>query len=266
MITIVCKGYKYILAQLSDISGIVSKITISLKSKSGRKQYEKLFKRRLEFKKETTKIRIISINQSSLLDFFTIPIDNILTQKTRTGDHGYEVTSSCGTKYIFLFTENLKVKKNKNRPISIFQTIISDFLHGIPSFIKRIVRIPYKIKPMKAQNSDYMTGILPADQIVAFNNYTNFNGYLGNMFALNPSLDDYFTNMQVIEGYNPQTDTLNFNNIIKLEVARCKLGYVHIDSFVTELSLWQNPHNVFKTTNNPSEHFLSLKFASKPLD
>ena len=72
MITIVCKGYKYILGQLSDISGTVSKITISLKSKSGRKQYEKLFQRRLESQKETTKIRIISINQSSLLDFFTI--------------------------------------------------------------------------------------------------------------------------------------------------------------------------------------------------
>ena len=51
MIIIVCKGYKYILAKLSDISGTVSKITISLKSKSGRKQYEKLFKIRLELKK-----------------------------------------------------------------------------------------------------------------------------------------------------------------------------------------------------------------------
>lgn len=239
MITIVCKGYKYILAQLSDISGTASKITISLKSKSGRKQYEKLFEKRLELQKETTKIRIISINQSTLLDFFTIPIENILSRKTRTSDQGYEVTSACGTKYIFLFAENLKVKKNKSHPISIFQTMVSDFLDNTLSFIKRTVRIPYKIKPMKAQNSDYMTGILPSDQIVAFNNYTNFNGYLGNMFALNPSLDDYFTKMQAIAGYNPQTDTLNFNNIIKLEVARCKLGYVHIDSFVTEFN--QNP-------------------------
>jgi len=239
MITIVCKGYKYILAQLSDISGTVCKITISLKSKSGRKQYVKLFERRLELQKENTKIRIISINQSSLLDYFTIPIDNILTRKTRASEHGYEVTSACGTKYIFLFAENLKVKKNKSRPISIFQTMVSDFLDGIASFIKRTVRIPYKIKPMKVQSSDYMDGILPADQIVAFNKYTNFNGYLGNMFALNPSLDDFFTKMQAIEGYNPQTDTLNYNNIIKLEIARCKLGYVHIDSFVTEFN--QNP-------------------------
>ena len=75
MITIVCKGYKYILAQLSDISGTVSKITISLKSKSGRKQYEKLFERRLELQKEKTKIHIISVNQSTLLDFFTIPLE-----------------------------------------------------------------------------------------------------------------------------------------------------------------------------------------------
>ena len=239
MITIVCKGYKYILGQLSDFSGTVSKITISLKSISGRKQYEKLFQRRLESQKETTKIRIISINQSSLLDFFTIPLENILTQKTRASDHGYEIISACGTKYIFLFTENLKVKKNKTRPISIFQTILADFIDGIPSFIKRIVRIPYKIKPMKAHSSDYMKGILPSDQIIAFNNYINFYGYLGNMFVLNPSLDDYFTKMQAIEGYNPQTDTLNFNNIIKLEIARCKLGYVEIDSFVTEFN--QNP-------------------------
>ena len=43
MITIVCKGYKYILGQLSDISGTVCKITISLKRKSGRKEYEKLW-------------------------------------------------------------------------------------------------------------------------------------------------------------------------------------------------------------------------------
>ncbi len=32
------------------------------------------------------------------------------------------------------------------------------------------------------------------------------------------------------------------------------------------LSLRQNPHNIFKTPNNQSELFLSLKFASKPLD
>jgi len=202
MITIVCKGYKYILAQLSDISGTISKITISSKSKSGRKQYEKLFGKKLELQKETTKIRIISVNQSTLLDFFTIPIENILTRKTRTSDHGYEVSSACGNKYIFLFAEKLKVKKNKNHPISIFQTKLSDFLDITLSFIKRKIRIPYKIKPVKALSSDYAEGMLPANQILALNNYKNFKGHLSNMFALNPSLDDFFTKMQAIEGYN----------------------------------------------------------------
>jgi len=180
MINVVCKGYKYILAQLNDISGTVSEITISLKSKSGRKQYEKLFGRRSELQKEKIEIHIISVNQSTLLDFFTIPIENILTRKTRAYDHGYEVTSASGIKHIFLFTENLKVKKNKSHPISIFQTMVSDFLDDTLSFIKRKVRIPYKIKPMKAQSSDCMESILPVDQIVAFNNYTNFNGYISN--------------------------------------------------------------------------------------
>ena len=105
------KGYKYILAQLSDISGTVCEITISLKSKSGWKQCEKFFVKKLELQKQKTKIRIISINQSNRLDFFTISIANILIQKTRTCDHGYEVTSTCGIKHIFLFAENLKVKK-----------------------------------------------------------------------------------------------------------------------------------------------------------
>jgi len=36
--------------------------------------------------------------------------------------------------------------------------------------------------------------------------------------------------------------------------------------FWNQLSLRQNRHNVFKTQNNPSELFLSLKFAFKPLD
>ena len=235
MITIVNKGYKYILTQLTDISGTVNKITISLKSKSGRKQYEKIFKRKLGLPKQTIKIRIISINQSSLLDFFTIPIENILTRKTIAGDHGFEITSALGTKYLFLFTEKVKKKIKKSRPVSIFQTIISEFSDNISSFIKT-VRVPYKIKPIKVHSSDYMEGILPTDQIIAFNNYPNFNGYLSNILSLNPSLDDFFTKMQAVEGYNPQTNILNFNNIIKLEMARCKLGYVNIDSFVAEFN------------------------------
>ena len=171
MITIVCKGYKYILAQLSDISGTVSKITISLKSKSGRKQYEKLFERRLELQKEKTKIRIISINQSTRLDFFTIPIENILTRKTRTCDQGYEVTSACGTKHIFLFAENLKVKnKNKSHPISIFQTMLSDFLYNTLSFIKRNVRIPYN-PPFLTCSSTYHRRWKRKKQLLSLMNY-----------------------------------------------------------------------------------------------
>lgn len=238
MITIVSKGYKYILAQLSDISGTIEKIKISLKSKSGRKLYEMLFRKKLKLQKQKIKIRIISINQSSLLDFIIFPIDNVLTKKTKASDSGYEITSAVGTKYIFLFTEKLKEKIKKSRPISIFQTIFSDFSDNTASFLKT-VRVPYKIKPIKVHSSDYMEDILPTDQIIAFNNYPKFNGYITNIFSLNPSIDDFFTKTQDIEEYYPQIDTLNFNNIMKLEIARCKLGYVNIDSFVAEFN--QNP-------------------------
>jgi hypothetical protein len=239
MIRIVGKGYKYILVQLIDYFGTVNEITISLKSETGKKEYTKLFGKPLKLQKEKIKVRIISIKQSTLSDFFRIPIKSSLTMKTTTSDHGYEIYSACGIKHKLLFPEKIKIKKSKNHAISIFQTKISDFLEDGFAFLNKKVRIPYKIKPVLPNSSDYMEGALPATQIIAIQNYKSFKGYIGNMFALNPSIDEFFRRIQDIEGYNPQTDTLNFNNIIKLEIARCKLGYTNFDSFITEFN--QNP-------------------------
>ena len=239
MIKIIGKGYKYILVQFIDFFETVHKTTISLKSEIGKKQYIKLFGKPLKLQKEKIKIRIISIKQSTLSDFFRIPIKSNLTIKTRACDYGYEVYSACGVKHVLLFTEKIKIKKSKNHAISIFQTKLTDFLEEGLAFIKKKVRIPYKIKPVLPQNRDYVEGVLPVNQILAIQNYKNFKGYISNMFALNPSINEFFGRMQDIERYNPQTDTLNFNNIIKLEITRCKLGYTNFDSFITEFN--QNP-------------------------
>ncbi|HJH30402.1 MAG TPA: hypothetical protein C5S51_12090 [Methanosarcinaceae archaeon] len=111
MITIVGKGYKYILVQFNDFFETVAKTTISLKSEIEKKQYTKLFGKPLKLQKEKIKIYIISIKQSTLSDFFRIPIKSSLTRKTRAYDYGYEVYSACGVKYVLLFTE--KIKKSK---------------------------------------------------------------------------------------------------------------------------------------------------------
>lgn len=241
MIIIVGKGYKYILAQFTDFFGTVDKTIISLKSEIGKKQYTKLFGKPLKLQKEKMKIRIISIKQSTLSNFFIIPIKSNLIIKTSACDYGYDVYSACGVKHVLLFTEKIKIeiKKSKNHAISIFQTKLTDFLDDGLAFIKNKVRIPYKIKPVLPQNRDYMEGVLPVNQILAIQNYVNFKGYLSNMFALNPSIDEFFRNIQYLEEYNPQTDTLNFTNIVKLEITRCKLGYTNFDSFITEFN--QNP-------------------------
>ena len=239
MIIIVGKGYKYILTQLTDFFGTVEGMTISLKSKIGIKQYTELFGKQLKPQKEKIKVRMISIKQSTLSDFFRIPIKSSLTRKTKAYDHGYEVYSVCGIKHILLFTEKIKIKKSKNHAISIFQKKLTDFFKDGLVFIPKKVRIPYKIKPTLPKSSDYMEGVLPINQIIAIQNYESFKGYIGNIFALNPSIDEFFRRMQDTEGYNPQTDTLNYNNIIKLEIARCKLGYTNFDSFITDFN--QNP-------------------------
>jgi hypothetical protein len=92
MIKIVCKGYKYLLKQLNDFLEISKIMVISLKSVDGRKEYEKLFGRKLEDKKANPTIRIITSNQSFLTDFisdlfekpklFTIVSDYFLTKNS----------------------------------------------------------------------------------------------------------------------------------------------------------------------------------------
>src|SRR5665647_1115640 len=56
------------------------------------------------------------------------------------------------------------------------------------------------------------------------------------MFALNPSLDNFFIELQASMDYHPQHESLNFYNIIKLEIARCKTGYSNLESFIREFN------------------------------
>jgi len=131
-----------------------------------------------------------------------------------------------------------KKKKNVSHGIHVFQTKLTDFIDGTLLYLKRKIRIPYKTKPLQVNNEKYMEGVLPESQILAFKKYDSFHGYLNNMFALNPSLDEFFINMQMNYGYEPQHnfDFLNFNNIFKLEISRCKLGYTHFNSWIMEFN------------------------------
>lgn len=230
MIKIVGKGYKYILKQLGDFSGETSETTISLKSEEGRKKFKEYFGKNPEGKQKKKKVRIISIFQTRFIDFSTKIIEKIK----------YIKESICENICI-RFREKLKIepKKKKSKPLDIFQTKLTDLIDGILDKIKkRTIRLPYKIKPVKVTGEKYMEGILPEDQILAFEECPTFHGYLSNMFALNPSFNDFFMNLQLTCGYTPQHchDFLNFNNIFKLEIARCKLGYAHFDKWVAEFN------------------------------
>ncbi|MGZ7044391.1 MAG: hypothetical protein ACXVHM_07340 [Methanobacterium sp.] len=146
----------------------------------------------------------------------------------------YYLTKNSNFKIIFLknFKENKKeIKTGKRCIISIFQTLLSDFFDDTINFLKKNIRIPYKIRPAVVEIKDYMENVLPRNQIRAFHNLKKFNGYLGNIFALNPSVDAYFNNVQVSIGYAPQLETSSFNNVFKLELARCKLSYSNLESF-----------------------------------
>ncbi|KAF5425308.1 MAG: hypothetical protein C5S44_00435 [Candidatus Methanocomedens sp.] len=139
-----------------------------------------------------------------------------------------------------MFTESHQIKnkkKNGSHVIHVFQSKLTDFIDGNILYLRKI-RLPHKTKPMPVNNGKYLGGALPESQIIAFQKYDTFHGYLNKLFVLNSSLDEFFMNMQMNHGYKPQhnCDFLNFNNIFKFEVARCKLGYTHFNSWIMEFN------------------------------
>ncbi len=202
MIRIVGKGYKFTLKQLDDFCGVVTVTIISLKSAEGRKKYEEVFGRKLSEDARKIKTRILSVFQTKLTDFS----EKIIRIIRKCQD------IVCGNLHI-LFEEQDQIQKkrqSKSHPISIYQTRLTDFLQDIISFAKRKIRLPYKTKPARV-NDQYLSGKLPDDQRIAFNEYTTFRGYLGNLFMLNPSIDNYFLDFQLKLGYEPQLDFLSLN-------------------------------------------------------
>ncbi len=195
MIKIVGKGYKFILKQLDDFCGVVNPTVISLKSAEGIKKYEEVFERKIPQKVKNIRTRILSVFQTRLTDFSGKMIRIIRKCQDIV----------CGSLHI-LFEEPDQIQKkrqSKSHPISIYQTRLTDFLDDTISFFKRKIRLPYKTKPSRV-NEQYLSDKLPDDHRIAFNEYTTFHGYLGNLFMLNPSIDNYFLDLQLKLGYEPQ--------------------------------------------------------------
>ncbi len=234
MIKIIAKGYKYLLTQIDDFLGSARTIVISLKSVKGRKEYEELFGRKLDDQKTNVKVRLISIKQSRLTDF----ISNLF-EKSMSRYFIFDPMLNEDSNLKILFIENEKKNKRNckvRNVISISQKVLSDFFGEGLTFLKRKIRIPYKISPPVIHSKDYMENVLPWNQILSFQNFKNFHGYLGDLFALNPSLDAFFIELQASMDYHPQHESLNFNNILKLEIARCKMGYSNFESFIREFN------------------------------
>lgn len=129
--------------------------------------------------------------------------------------------------------------------------------------LKRKVNIPYKVKPLVVKSKDYMETVLPLNQILAFRFIKTFKGYLGNIFSLNPSIDSYFNNLQVSMGYTPQLEELAFNNVFKLEVSRCKLGYSNLESFIRDYNQNQALRQELKNQKSRKDYSFILSTKSK---
>ena len=229
MIEFVGKGFKFIQKQIDDFCGVVNYTLISLKSAEGRKKYEEVFKRKPVEKAKIIKTRILSIFQTKLIEY-SGELIRIIRKCTDI---------VCGNLRI-LFKENNNTQKKKTLkpvPILVDQTKLTDFIDSAVYLLKRKIKLPYKTKPVKV-TEEYLSGKISYDQKIAFQKYPSFDGYLNNIFRLNPSIDIYFRNLQLKLDYEPQDnhDFLNLNNIFKIELARCKFGYSNFNSWVDEFN------------------------------
>lgn len=229
MIEFVGKGFKFIQKQIDDFCGVVNYTLISLKSAEGRKKYEELFERKIPEKLKTIKTRILSIFQTKLNEF-SGKVTRIIRKCTDI---------VCGNLHILFKEINIthKEKTPRTYPIPVEQTKLTEFIDGAVYLVKRKIKLPYKTKPVKVTD-DYLSGKLSDDQKIAFQEYPNFDGYLNNIFRLNPSADNFFGNLQLKLVYKPQNDLdfLNLNNIFKIEMARCKYGYSNFNVWVDEFN------------------------------
>jgi len=233
MIKIIGKGYKKVLLQLNDFSGNSEVVTISLKSVSGISKYEKLFGKKRETEKGNIKIRIIHLTQSMLTDFFD------LFKRTISKATILNLVSNNNKKFKVIFSTNCaqipkQRKKSIRNVIPIFQTLLEDFLGVNDNILKNNIRLPYKIIPKTPKYIGHIKELIPHDEMVAFKNYEKFKGYLGHLFVLNQSIDTYFNDLQDSISYKPQSEALSLRNIMKLEISRCKLGYLNFESFLRE--------------------------------
>jgi hypothetical protein len=233
MIHIVSKGYKFIQTQIDDFCGVIVSIVISLKSAEGRRKYEEVFKRKPLGKAKNIRTRILSIFQTKLTEF-SGKVIRIIRKCTDI---------VCGNLHIlFKEIDNIQKRKtSKTFPIPEDQTKLTDFIDDAIYLLKRKIKLPYKTKPVKV-TEEYLSGKIPDDQKIAFQEYPGFHGYLNNIFRLNPSVDNFFRDLQLKLGYRPQNnlDFLNLNNIFKIELTRCKFGYSNFNSWIDEFNYNQS--------------------------
>ncbi|MDY0388155.1 MAG: transposase [Methanolobus sp.] len=141
--------------------------------------------------------------------------------------------------------------------------MITDFFQKNINIIKNRVKLPYRKLPKATKNYIEDNEDIPPDQIIAFNTYKNFKGYLNHLFALNPSIVEFYDSIQKDIGYKPQPEALNLSNIVRLEIARCKLAYPNIEGFIRDYNQNRTMKREIGIHNND---ILSLSSYRRDLD
>jgi hypothetical protein len=233
MFTIISKEYKIYALQFNDFPQISSNIKISLKTLKGQKIYQKLFGKFAKPIAKALKYRSFYLDQSFLSDY-SQPIENKESRDSIIDQflHNPEKFK------ISVVSADVKSKKcrlaSNRRLLHIFQRMITDFSRENINIVKNKIKLPYKKLPRTTNNYVEGNEDIPLNQIMAFNSYGNFKGYLNHLFVLNPSVDEFYDSIQKDMAYKPQSEVLNMRNIVKLEIARCKLAYPNIEGFIRD--------------------------------
>lgn len=94
-------------------------------------------------------------------------------------------------------------------------------------------RLPYRHQVRRVGPDAFMAGTLSWGEIEAFQHYSTATGYLKDLFLLNNF--QFWNNLDLLPHQEEVFGRFFIGDLVKLEIGRCKLGYMHFIEWIHEL-------------------------------
>ncbi|MHA1381985.1 MAG: hypothetical protein ACTSRG_26740, partial [Candidatus Helarchaeota archaeon] len=159
---------------------------------------------------------------------------------------------------IFVQDKHTVIEDKKKEVNKSYQKTLEDF--GFKQLKKRVLsgsnsfKLPYRKKIRASQPHEFMEGKLFWAEIEALRNFKTLKGYLKDLFLLNDFR--FWNGLELSRKQEEVFGRFFIGDLVKLEIGRCKLGYMKFDEWVRELE--SNP-NLISSFNLENERIPDVR-------